>query len=65
MTVSEAISIILGPDLAHDITMSQGEHWAVVAAVASATTDMDPDAISTLRDHIAKRRPTPFHMVLP
>jgi len=42
--------------LAHDITMSQGRHWAVVAAVARATTDQDPEAIRVLREHVASTR---------
>ena len=56
MTLDEALAIILGPKLADDITMSQGQHWAVVAAMASATTDQDAEAIATIRRHVALRR---------
>jgi len=51
MTLDEALAIILGPKVAHDITMSQGQHWAIVAAMARATADQDPEAIATLRRH--------------
>jgi len=56
MTLDEALAEILGPKIAHDITMSQGRHWAVVAAMAAATTDQNPKAIQTIRDHVAKER---------
>ena len=56
MTLDEALAAILGPKVAHDITMDQGQHWAVVAAVARATTDQDPVAIRTIRGHVAKKR---------
>ena len=36
MTLDEALAIILGSKIAHDITMDQGRHWAVVAAMAAA-----------------------------
>lgn len=36
MTLDNALAIILGPKIAHDITMSQGQHWAIVAAMARA-----------------------------
>lgn len=57
MTLDEALAIILGPKIAHDITMAQGQHWAVVAAMAAATMDDDPKAIAILRAH-AKARST-------
>jgi hypothetical protein len=52
MTLDEALAAILGAKCAHDITMDQGQHWAVVAATARATTDQDPEAIATLRAHL-------------
>lgn len=58
MTLDEALAIILGAKIAHDITMGQGRHWAVVAAMARATTDQDPKAIQTIRDYVAKERRT-------
>lgn len=56
MSLEDALAEILGPKIAHDITMHQGRHWAVVAAVALATTDQNPVAIATLRQHVAKLR---------
>ena len=56
MSLDDALAIILGPKIAHDITVGQGRHWAVVAAVARATIDQDPEAIRVLREHVATRR---------
>lgn len=53
MTLDDALAIILGPKIAHDITMAQGRHWAVVAAMAGATLDQDPEAIHVIREHVA------------
>ena len=59
MTLDEALAVILGPKIADDITMSHGRHWAVVAAVARATTDQDSEAIATLRAHVNARSKRP------
>lgn len=56
MTLDEALAIILGLEVADAITMEQGRHWAVVAAVARATTDQDPKAIAVIRAHVAEQR---------
>ena len=56
MHLDEALAIILGPKLADEISMHLGRHWAVVAAVARATTDQNPKAIAVIRAHIAKQR---------
>ena len=56
MTLDDALAIILGPEIAHDITMTQGRHWAVVAAMAAATTDQVREAIATLRAHVKAQR---------
>ena len=55
MTLDDALAEILGPKIAHDITMAQGQHWALVAAMARATTDQSAQAIQTIRDHVAKQ----------
>lgn len=52
MTLDQALEIILGPEVATKICLQQGQHWAVVAAMALATTDQDPEAIETLRRHV-------------
>ena len=57
MTLSDAIAVILGPKVAHGITMAQGEHWAFVAAVAAANNDDDPEALKALRAHLAAIKP--------
>lgn len=49
MKVEVACELILGRDLAQTIIKSQGVHWAIVAAMTSATTDQDQGAIETLR----------------
>ena len=56
MTLDEALAVILGPKIADDITVSHGRHWAVVAAMARATTDQSPEAISVIRAHVAQER---------
>lgn len=50
MTIEEAVHSILGGEVAHAIIADMGVHWAVVAAVAKATTADDPEAIETLRN---------------
>ena len=54
MTVEQACHEILGDKLAHAIIGSMGVHWAVVAAMAQATTADDPRALQTLRDYVRK-----------
>ena len=51
MNVETACHIILGDKLAHSIISDMGVHWAVIAAMAKATTADDPQAIKTLRDY--------------
>lgn len=55
MTIDEALAEILGPKIAHDITMDMGRHWAVVAAMARATTDQSAEAIATIRRRVQAR----------
>ena len=54
MTIEQACHEILGDKLAHAIISSMGVHWAVVAAMAQATTDDSPRAIQVLRDYVKK-----------
>lgn len=49
MSIEEAVFAILGDEAAHGIIADAGLHWAVVAAMAAATTADDPVAISTIR----------------
>lgn len=56
MTLDEALSVILGPERADAISLDMGRHWAIVAAVAAATTDMDPRAIAAIRKHLADQK---------
>ena len=53
MTTEEACHAILGDALACSIISSMGVHWAVVAAMAKATTDDDPRALKALKSYIA------------
>ena len=57
MTLSDAIAEILGPKVAHSITMAQGEHWAFVAAVAAANKDDSPEALAAISAHLAAIKP--------
>ncbi len=50
MTLEEAVFAILGDETGHAIIADMGVHWAVVAAVAAATTSDDPKAIATIRE---------------
>jgi hypothetical protein len=59
MTIDEALAIILGPELADSISLDMGQHWAIVAAMARATTDQDPEAIRTLREHVRSLKSPP------
>jgi hypothetical protein len=56
MTVEQAVKTILGKRLAQSIITDRGLHWAVVAAMAAATTDDDSEAIATIRAHIRRER---------
>jgi len=49
MNIREAISAIIGAKLAQAIIADQGIHWAVVAAMAEATTSDDPQVLQTIR----------------
>jgi hypothetical protein len=48
MNIREACASIMGEKLALAIIADQGIHWAVVAAMAEATTDDDPAAIAAI-----------------
>lgn len=61
MNVDEACRLILGEKLANAIISDQGPHWAVVAAMAAATTDHDPLAIKALRDYVDDERAAAEH----
>jgi len=50
MTIEQALFSILGDEAAHAIIADQGIHWAVVAAMAVATTADDPRAIKAIRE---------------
>ena len=54
--LDEALAIILGPKTADAISLDMGQRWAVVAAMAAATTDMDPRALATIRKHVASKK---------
>lgn len=56
MTIEEAVSAIIGKDLAESIIADMGLHWAVVAATAEAETTDDPEAISTIRSWLEERK---------
>ncbi len=48
MNIREACCSIMGEKLACAIITDQGIHWAVVAAMADATTGDDPAAIQAI-----------------
>jgi Trk K+ transport system NAD-binding subunit len=54
MSIEEACHAILGDQAAHGIITEQGIHWAVVAAMAAATTNDDPQALAAIRRHNAE-----------
>jgi hypothetical protein len=56
MNIEDACRAILGNSLADSIIASQGIHWAVVAAVASARTSDDPRALEALDKRLAEIR---------
>ena len=56
MTIHEAVHAILGDRLAHAIIADQGIHWAVVAAMAQATTDDDPRALAAINAWRAEQK---------
>ena len=56
MTIEQAVSAIIGDELAHDIIIDQGIHWAVVAAMAEAKTTDDSVAIATIRAWVKQQR---------
>lgn len=49
MKIEQALISIMGYELYRAIVETQGLHWAVVAAMAEATTDDDPRAIAAIR----------------
>lgn len=49
MAIEEACRIILGRNLSLTIENEQGLRWAIVAAMAVATKDDNPEAIEALR----------------
>lgn len=56
MTIEEACHAILGDQLAHAIIGSMGVHWAVVAAMAQATTDDDPAALQSINEYLEREK---------
>jgi hypothetical protein len=56
MSIEEACHSILGDQAAHGIITEQGIHWAVVAAMAAARTDDDPDALDAIDLYRGKSR---------
>ena len=58
MSVEEACRLILGRACADAITGDMGLHWTIVAAMSAATTDDDPRAIATLREHNKRQKAT-------
>jgi hypothetical protein len=56
MDINAACHAILGDELANAIITDQGTHWAVVTAMAQATTDDDPRAIAAIREWIGAAR---------
>lgn len=61
MDINEACRKILGGKTAVAIIADQGLHWAVVAAMAAATTDDDAEAIRTLREHVQNEKAMAEH----
>jgi hypothetical protein len=57
MAIEEAIFSILGDEAGHAIIADMGLHWAIVAAVAKATTADDPRAIAAIREYRAQQLP--------
>ena len=53
MTPSDACRQILGCKTADAIIADQGVHWAVVAAMAAATTRHDLTAVEALREYVS------------
>lgn len=49
MTIEQACFEILGDEAGHAIIADMGVNWAVVAAMAAATTNDSKDAIDTIR----------------
>ena len=55
MTIEEAVSAIIGKDLAESIIADNGIDWAVAAAMTEAKTTDDPEAISTIKFWVKER----------
>lgn len=56
MNIREAVASIIGESLASAIIADQGIHWAVVAAMAEATTSDDPKAIAAINTWRAQQK---------
>ncbi|MBZ9973463.1 hypothetical protein LB517_27930 [Mesorhizobium sp. BR1-1-12] len=56
LSIEEACRVILGNKLAASIIADQGIHWAVVAAMAQATTGDDRRALKAIRDWNAEQK---------
>ena len=50
MNINEACGAIIGDELAMEITLALGVHWARVAAMAEAKEGDDPEARRVLRE---------------
>lgn len=48
--IEQAVFTILGDEAGHAIIADMGIHWAVVAAMAAATTADDPKALAAIRE---------------
>lgn len=55
LTIEQAVASILGDEAADRITGQMGLYWAVVYAMAAATTAEDPRAIAAIREYNAGR----------
>ena len=56
MRIEDALVSIMGYEIYRAIVETQGLHWAVVAAMAEATTDDDPRAIAAIRAWLAEQK---------
>jgi len=56
MKIEEAVHHILGDEIAHSIISDMGIHWAVVTAMAQATTDHSKDALAAIDLYNAQQK---------
>lgn len=56
MSIEEAVHAILGDQAASGIIADMGIHWAVVSAMAAATTADDPAALQAINDWNKQQR---------